>query len=893
MKKLFILLLLIPIFCAAQPGYIFTIAGNGSTGFSGDGGPATAAQMRQALGVGVDAMGNVYIPDNDNNRIRKVNPAGIISTVAGGGSSYADGIAATAASIYLAAVGAVAIDAVGNLFFIDGVRIRKVTVATGVITTIAGTTAGLAGDGGPATAAKFSSPHGLCFDAMGNLYVGDEGNARVRKINTSGIITTYAGTTGGLSGDGGPATAAQLRSPDGLCVDMAGNLYVADRYNYRLRKITPAGIISTHAGTVSGFSGDGGPATDARFSELSHVCMDSYGNLYISDFHNARIRKITPSGIISTFAGGGSSSGSGIPATAASLNDTWGIAIDQYNNIYIPDRGNNRVCKVNGLGIPTVIADSFSVATNPLCAGPAITIIPNHYSSLQSVKTWFGDGSVQTDTFSAYSGYSWFNHTYNYPNTYNIKHVLYSGSTAIDSITYSYTYQFCRSMPLRLYYDDNSNCAFDAGSEFYINHPTKVEVDSNGVVIDTLTLLSGMDYNANGYPGDVYTFKILSTVPGLVPFCPSTGIVPDTLTSGINNPKYIGFQCSGTPGFDLTMYATAKAGRHQQEGHVLVSNTYCTPQSGLLTVNFSPRYIFQSAHPWPTSAVGNTITWDLGVLSSIDGSPKNINYMLTVPGTYLIARDTVNSSYTINPTTGDENPGDNNCDRNDTVKSSYDPNIMEVSPAGIIPAGILLTYTTEFENVGNDTAHNIFVLDTLPNTLDIRTFAMVASTHSVMTSKKWNGSNWVLRFDFPKINLLDSSHHNECTGVFVFKIKVNSSLAGGTVIPNRAGIYFDDNEVVMTNSATDVIESITLQNKAITLTEALLYPNPVTNMLYIENMPAAATYRILNILGSTVMQGSLQQGANNISMQALMQGVYLVDLTDEQGNRVVRKVVKE
>ena len=230
MRKIILLLCFLPALCMAQPGYISTVVGNGTSGYYGDGGPALSAEIGQVLGsIVVDASGNIYFPDDDNYRIRKVTPAGIITTIAGGGSSTADGIPATSASLTLNAAGTIAIDAYGNIYFADGDRIRKITVATGMLNTVVGTgVGGFGGDGGPATAAQINYPVGICFDGSGNLYIGDETNYRVRKVTPAGIISTIAGTSvRGYSGDGGLATAATLSSPDGVCVDVAGNLYVA------------------------------------------------------------------------------------------------------------------------------------------------------------------------------------------------------------------------------------------------------------------------------------------------------------------------------------------------------------------------------------------------------------------------------------------------------------------------------------------------------------------------------------------------------------------------------------------------------------------------------------------------------------------------------------------
>lgn len=467
----------------AQPGYINTIAGNGTSGYSGDGGPALSAEMKQALGgIVVDNSGNVYFPDDDNYRIRKISSTGIITTVAGGGTSTADGIPATDANLSLNAAGTIAMDATGNIYFSDGNRIRKITMSTGILTTIVGTgTGGYNGDGGPATAAELNYPVGICFDASGNLYIGDETNRRIRIVNTSGIINTFAGTgTAGFSGDGGPATAAELQSPDGVVADAAGNLYVADRYNYRIRKINTAGIITTYAGSgTDEFCGDGGPATAACFYEPSNLRIDSYGNLYIADFHNGRVRIVNPSGIVNTFAGGGSSISSGIPATSASLTDVWNIGMDSYNNIYISDRTNYRICRV-GPGFPTVTADSFSVVVSNSCSGLNFEVVTNSYSAGQHVTTYFGDGSsvdTMATEFGTHGVCSFFESYYT--GAYSIKHVLYDGTTPVDSVSYTQSFVECQNFTVKFYLDANGNCIKDS-SEIYLVQPVLTEVDSNG-----------------------------------------------------------------------------------------------------------------------------------------------------------------------------------------------------------------------------------------------------------------------------------------------------------------------------------------------------------------------------------------------------------------------------
>jgi sugar lactone lactonase YvrE len=277
-------------------GAITTIAGPGpATGDIGDGGPATSARLSVVTGVAVDGRGNVYIACQYFNRVRKVTPDGKITTFAGGGQSIADGVPATSALV--ANPWALAVDAQGNVYIAEDHRVRKVDAA-GTITTIAGTTRrGFSGDGGPATSARLFWPRGLALDGQGNLYIADHTNNRVRKVDANGTITTVAGTgTPGFSGDGGPATSAQLSRtsgvPMGLAVDADGSLYIADTGNNRIRKVSTDGKITTVAGTgVQLFGGDGGPASSAKLNWPAGLALDRRGSLYIADYGNARVRK--------------------------------------------------------------------------------------------------------------------------------------------------------------------------------------------------------------------------------------------------------------------------------------------------------------------------------------------------------------------------------------------------------------------------------------------------------------------------------------------------------------------------------------------------------------------------------------------------------------------------
>jgi hypothetical protein len=349
-------------------GIISTVAGNEFSGYSGDGGQATAANLRNPYRVAVDSAGNVYIADMDNHRIRKVAPTGIISSVAGNGifGYSGDGGLATEAQIFRPE--GVAVDSGGNLYISDNGnnRIRKITAA-GIISTVAGNgTSGYSGDEGLATEAQLDSPGSVEVDSAGNLYVADTQNHRIRKVTPAGIISTVAGNGSALyNGDGMLATTAALFASD-VAVDSAGNLYIADDGNHRIRKVTPAGIISTAAGNgTSGYSGDGGLATAAQLYNPSGVAADSAGNLFIAEYLNHRVRKVTPTGIISTKAGNGSGGygGDGGMAIAAQLQNPMDVAVDGAGNLYIADFQNHRIRKVR---IPRPSWDSDADGKNDI-----------------------------------------------------------------------------------------------------------------------------------------------------------------------------------------------------------------------------------------------------------------------------------------------------------------------------------------------------------------------------------------------------------------------------------------------------------------------------------------------------------------------------------------------
>lgn len=330
---------------------ITTIVGTGEAGFSGDGSSAKEARINAAEGLVFAEGDSFFFADTGNNRVRKVGPDGVVTTVAGTGEPgfSGDGGPATSAQLNNPSSG-LALDEEGNLFVADFFNSRIRRIATdGTITTVAGGNSPELGDGGQATAATLTLPGGVAVDADGNLIIADHEGNRIRKVDEEGVITTIAGTgEAAFGGDGGPAVKARLNGLADVSIDAEGNIYVPDRDNQRIRKIDSGGIISTIAGTGErGFSGDGGPARSARLNSPLDVVFDSLGNIYVADTQNHRVRKIDSRGIISTVAGSqGGFSGDGGPAASASLISPAGLAFDSAGNLYIADTGNNRIRKL-------------------------------------------------------------------------------------------------------------------------------------------------------------------------------------------------------------------------------------------------------------------------------------------------------------------------------------------------------------------------------------------------------------------------------------------------------------------------------------------------------------------------------------------------------------------
>ena len=323
----------------AASGTVSTLAGTGAIGFVN--GAGTSARFNNPTGVALDVSGNVYVADYDNAAIRKITPAGVVSTLAGTGTSgFVNGSGASAR--FYSPMG-VAVDVSGNVYVADtnNHAIRKISPA-GVVSTLAGS--GSAGFvDGTGTTASFYYPGGVAVDVSGNVYVA-ENNHVIRKISPAGVVSTLAGS-GAIGFVNGNATTARFNSPGGVAVDSFGNVYVADSGNYAIRKITPAGVVTTLAGsgTVGLVNGTG---TTARFSNAQSVAVDGSGNVYVADLRNYVIRKITPAGVVSTLAGSGSVGFVDGPGASASFNFPWSVAVQGSGYVFVADASNNAIRKI-------------------------------------------------------------------------------------------------------------------------------------------------------------------------------------------------------------------------------------------------------------------------------------------------------------------------------------------------------------------------------------------------------------------------------------------------------------------------------------------------------------------------------------------------------------------
>ena len=520
--------------------------------------------------------------------------------------------------------------------------------------------------------------------------------------------------------------------------------------------------------------------------------------------------------------------------------------------------------------------------------GISFSITVNNPNTNLTFTTYFGDGNSQTSPVPQTFGFV--HHTYTLPGTYTAKHVLKLSGVPVDSVQFSVTTTLCAYVGLRMYNDANSNCAYNIPGELPVYSPVKVEIDSAGHK-DTVTVTGWGSVKV--YQGQSYTFKLLTTPLGTSALCPSTGTITMTIptTSAPVNIDF-GFQCGTTSAFDLAV--SYMKGLYRPVGtsymYMSVTNSSCSPKSGVLTATINSEFTYQSANPTPASVTGNTVTWNITNLNS--STFAHFQVALSPVDTPTLG-DTLCATAIVTPTTGDANPANNTLTVCDSVVASFDPNEKEVTPKGAVMPGTKLSYTIHFENLGNDTAFNIYVLDTLSDNLDANSLEMTAFSHRV-TSSIIEGANGekILRFDFADIMLPYTNSPEYNKGYVKFNMNMKKNLSANTQIHNRAGIYFDINPVVMTNQVTNWIDPNNIK-QVVKMNEVMVYPNPTDGKLTIKaDVARYNEIKLVSTMGQSVMANKLSGSETTIDINKLAPGIYYLLLSGPDGT-VAERIEKQ
>lgn len=554
-----------------------------------------------------------------------------------------------------------------------------------------------------------------------------------------------------------------------------------------------------------------------------------------------------------------------------------------------------------------ILAVNLSRSTD--CYEYLLTVRIN--SGLPSVKivTHYGDGTLDTMVFST-TTYTW-PHTYAMSGSYSIRCKLYKADTLFDSILIAHNVSFCNTIKIRSFYDTDSNCV-KTSLEDFCGHTNRVKIDSAGYIIDTFAYLGSLNYSAYGPVGTIYRCTPIEDTAYWRILCAGSGYFTDTLRSGGYVPSihYVPLK-NRSPLYDFGMTSFGGFSRIRN-GNILL---YPRLLRGVDTINstinyrISPRMRVIAISPMPTSISTDSLeyTW---VFSRFRSS--SIWLRLRRDTGLFALGDTFYSAGQIGPLTGDVRVSNNFVNRCDTVVASYDPNYIESDPSGCITSGITTEYTVGFENTGSDTAYNVHVLDTLSGYLDPRTLEPTMSSHPMVLETRYVAGMTIVKFDFPNIKLLDSSQPHGNHGMFRYKIRVRSGLADGTLISSRVGIYFDDNDVVMTNTQVNTIncpvyvtyptvESVGGARVGGTLgTDNLLgsndlkvYPNPVNDELHIEaSLSQYDECVVTNTMGKVIWSSKLQQAHQMIATKQWPSGIYFVQIKGAMGSRTI-KLVKQ
>lgn len=545
-----------------------------------------------------------------------------------------------------------------------------------------------------------------------------------------------------------------------------------------------------------------------------------------------------------------------------------------------------------------IIADSVSGTIDTACSYARVYARANGISPLLRLKTFYGEATHDSIplTVSGTQSYVSVLHNYPLPGVYTIKQILYHNNVPQDSILRFFEQVSCKTIPIRIYNDANGNC-YKESSEMFNSVAVMVRVDSNSIPIDTVAALSGLYYKATGPVGTTYTFSILPCSRNVI--CPATGVHTVTLTTSAAAipANTFGLLCGTSSLSDLAIYSDAfRSAANRQDGAVFPRNNHCLPTAGRLKMKYSFKYNASStfySHP-PSYTSLPYFEWAIPARNATSANLRMYYRANAFP--YLTVGDTVVTQMIFVPDSSpDSDTGNNVIIRTDTVTGPYDPNVIEVAPAGCFDTATQFRFTIHFENKGNDTAHNVYVLDTLSPWVDVASLQVVMSSAEILNTYFYTGAGYnIVKFDFPNIKLLDSSWDGLNEGMFIYDIKRRPDMPDGASILSRVGIYFDYNDVVMTNTTENRkgCPISTRLTSADVYRKVSLFPNPTTGYLTIKTETNTFTsFAITNTIGQQVWQQEMRQEEERVNLAHLPAGVYYITLKGG-GVSEVRKFVK-
>lgn len=815
---------------------VSTVAGNGLAGFSGDGGPAISAQLDTATCIALDLAGNLYINVQKSNRVRKVGVSGIITTVAGNGATGYGGDGGPATAARLAGNWGMAVDAFGNIYISDqgNHRIRKVS-STGIITTVAGTgTSGFSGDGGPATDAKMNAPLGIAVDPSGNVYFSDSYNFCVRKIDAAGIITTVAGIPGsaGFGGDGGPATSARLQYIWGLALDAAGNLYMCDAPNDRVRRVDVGGIITTIAGSGSpGYDFDNVAATAARLNKPINVFIAGDGKIYIADYANNRIRRIDNAGIITTIAGTGVGgfNGDGLAATATHLHHPLSAIVDADYNVYLSDMLNSRIRKISTVlsfiaGDADYLAVCENSTANPINTQLAIRDInigvtdvwslyspPAHGTAFVSYSA-VSFGGVITPAGLTYTPFPGFTGL----DTFKVKvdNGISSDIIAIYVKVDPYLALGTISGPSSLCVGDTATLANPTPGGLWSSAAGKIQLFQSSLYCVAKGLSPGVDtirYQVVNACGAAFASKIITVNP-----LPDPGV--------ILGPSSF---CVGT----VVAFSSDVAGGTWSTSN-LNTSVESTSSTGSMVKGVrsgSSTIIHTVYNAWCPAAAIKFVTVDTFPEAGIITGPERVCI-----GQQVILTDTVQGGVW----------------SGDASMASVESGVV----TGVQAGATTISYSVS-NSCGTDIAIYYIAVAPIPVKPVIAMFRGMLSTYPGYASYRWY-----------------------LNGVPV------TGAANDSLLAENTGIY----EVEVSNEYGCYARSDSFNHTGCTVSDIVVFPNPTSGLVHIA-WCKMLTVRVLTADGKEVM---VLPNARDVSLSALPPGVYFLSLFDKgrkvRTDRVVR-----